>query len=242
VGEEEEGAGYGEHGGDEAGEDELGGDALVAAGALGEDGNGSDGRHGSLKQEEQGDVVAGPEEDEHPDKGEGEDDIFNEDELGYFTEVEAALLLEVEVEAAAEDNHDEGEGHGAENLEDGDNEVGEVGLDARQLDDDGDDGDDEDGVENAVPARLRRDGGRLAEEEAVGAEEEGGVEHDEDEELGDVGGVRAEDAAEDDEGHEDAVLEEEAEGELGAGVPGGEEAEYKGEDKGDNRVEEPPEG
>ena len=151
AGEQPEYQRYGYHGEDEAGKYELVGNNLVAPGALGDDGSTGYGRHGGFKNYQQGDAVSRLDDEEDTEERQRENDVLDGQELDYFLEIEFTSLFEIQVKTAAEDNHDQGHGHAADNLQNRMYKVREVVPYPQKLNGHRQDGSYQDRVKNPVP-------------------------------------------------------------------------------------------
>jgi hypothetical protein len=117
VGEQIERGRYRQHRGREAGEYELSGDGPVSPAAGRKDRRPGDRRDGRLEQEQERYIIGRAHQQQYPDGRKGKNNVLNDNKLGDLGCKEAALLLEVQVEAAAQYDHHQGQGHSPENIE-----------------------------------------------------------------------------------------------------------------------------
>jgi len=139
-------------------------------------------------------------------------------------------LPEIQIETAAEYNHDQWQCHRPQDFKYGDDEFWQVILNAGNLDNNGYKSGDKHGIQDSAPSYRPS---CLLKEKLIRTEEQRGMEHDEYKELGDIRGVRTEYATQNNQRKEYPVLVKEAHVELGArvfiGYVSGNECQYQGD-------------
>lgn len=143
-------------------------------------------------------------------RGQGQQDVLDGHILENLQVVDFPGVLHIQIHVPAEDQHDQGRGHAAHLLGDGEHNLGKVGVSAGQPKQQGYKGCFDQRIEDFLPIERteagQRPGALFLKKNGINVELKHDGEHREQEQICNVGRIASEDAGDDGHGHEGWIV------------------------------------